>query len=207
MPFEGGHAVWNRPHCNHVPSAPEWRHAHASQELNALSRSRRPRTARYADRRLRLRSAHGGRAAPAWLVGRGPGARRELSASHTSGTGTCREVLAGLRDGARLLVDGLALGAMPEVIEHAAARLRIRRSSICRSAPTSASNRTRLRRLAAAERRALAAAALIIVTGTSTVALLGATGSRATRSSWWSRGRHARRWREAREERRCDCCR
>ena len=35
------------------------------------------------------------------------------------------EVLAGLRDGARLLIDGLALGAMPEVIEREAARLRI----------------------------------------------------------------------------------
>ncbi len=30
------------------------------------------------------------------------------------------EVLAGFRDGARVLIDGLALSAMPEVIEHEA---------------------------------------------------------------------------------------
>ena len=35
------------------------------------------------------------------------------------------EVLAGFRDGARVLIDGLALSAMPEVIEHEAGRLRI----------------------------------------------------------------------------------
>ena len=82
------------------------------------------------------------------------------------------EVLAGLRDSALLLIDGLALGAMPEVIEHEAARLRIVAlvhlplgADVSLEPPVA-------RRLEAGERRALAAAALIIVTGKATIAML-----------------------------------
>jgi glycosyltransferase involved in cell wall biosynthesis len=82
------------------------------------------------------------------------------------------EALAGLRDGAWLLIDGLALGAMPDIIEHEAARLRIAAlvhlplgADVSLEPPVA-------RRLEAGERRALAAAALIIVTGAATIAIL-----------------------------------
>jgi glycosyltransferase involved in cell wall biosynthesis len=81
-------------------------------------------------------------------------------------------VLADLRDGTRVLVDGLALGAMPEVIEHEAARLRIVALVHLPLGADVSIDRNAAARLEASERRALAAAALIIVTGTATLALL-----------------------------------
>lgn len=86
------------------------------------------------------------------------------------------EVLACLRDGARVLIDGLALSAMPEVIEHEAARLRIAALvHLPLGADVSLEPDTACR-LEALERRALAAAALVIVTGTATVAMLDRYG-------------------------------
>jgi glycosyltransferase involved in cell wall biosynthesis len=80
--------------------------------------------------------------------------------------------LAAVARGTRVLVDGLACSAMPDLIEHEAARLRIAAlvhlplaADLTRDAETSA-------RLAAAEKRALRAAALVIVTGSTTRALI-----------------------------------
>lgn len=74
--------------------------------------------------------------------------------------------------GSRVLIDGLAFGAMPEIVAREAARLRIAAlvhlplaADVTLDARTAAG-------LAASERRALGAAALVIVTGTSTLALL-----------------------------------
>ena len=85
-------------------------------------------------------------------------------------------VLADLRDGTLVLVDGLALGAMPEVIEHEAARLRIVALVHLPLGADVSIDRNVAARLEASERHALAAAALIIVTGTATIALLARYG-------------------------------
>jgi len=85
-------------------------------------------------------------------------------------------VLADLRDGTRVLVDGLALGAMPEVIEHEAARLRIVALVHLPLGADVSIDRNVAARLEASERHALAAAALIVVTGTATIALLARYG-------------------------------
>jgi len=81
-------------------------------------------------------------------------------------------VLSDLPDGTRLLVDGLALGAMPEIIVRESARLRIAAlvhlplSADVGLDPEAAS------RLEAGERRALTAAALVIVTGAAALPML-----------------------------------
>jgi glycosyltransferase involved in cell wall biosynthesis len=81
------------------------------------------------------------------------------------------DVLADLEDDARPLVDGLALSAMPDAIEREAARLRIAALiHLPLAADVSTDHDTT--RLEAQERRALAAAALIIVTGTAAVRML-----------------------------------
>jgi glycosyltransferase involved in cell wall biosynthesis len=85
-------------------------------------------------------------------------------------------VLSGLRDGARLVIDGLALSAMPEVIEHESARLRIAALVHLPLGADVSIEPQAARRLEAAERRSLAAAALIIVTGTATIAMLDRYG-------------------------------
>jgi glycosyltransferase involved in cell wall biosynthesis len=85
-------------------------------------------------------------------------------------------VFADLPDGTRVLVDGLALGAMPGVIEHEAARLRVIGLVHLPLGADVSIDRNVAARLEASERRALAAAALIIVTGTATIALLGKYG-------------------------------
>jgi len=85
-------------------------------------------------------------------------------------------VLADLRDGTRLLVDGLALGAMPGVIEHEAARLRIAALVHLPLGADISIDRHTAARLEAAERRALSAAALVIVTGTATLPMLAKYG-------------------------------
>ncbi len=80
--------------------------------------------------------------------------------------------LAALRDGTRLLIDGLALSAMPEVIEREASRLQIAALvHLPLAADVSIDHQTAWR-LEARERRALAAAALIIVTGATTLPML-----------------------------------
>jgi glycosyltransferase involved in cell wall biosynthesis len=86
------------------------------------------------------------------------------------------EVLAGFRDGARVLIDGLALGAMPEVIEHAARRLRIAALVHLPLGADVSLERETASALYEGERRALSAAALIIVTGAATVAMLDRYG-------------------------------
>jgi glycosyltransferase involved in cell wall biosynthesis len=86
------------------------------------------------------------------------------------------EVLADLPHGTRLLVDGLALGAMPEIIEHEAARLRIAALVHLPLGADVGIDRNTAARLEAAERRALAAAALIIVTGKATLPMLAKYG-------------------------------
>ena len=85
-------------------------------------------------------------------------------------------VLANLPDGTRLLVDGLALGAMPEVIEREAGRLRIAALVHLPLAADVSIDPATAARFEAAERRALAAAALIIVTGTATIPMLARYG-------------------------------
>jgi glycosyltransferase involved in cell wall biosynthesis len=82
------------------------------------------------------------------------------------------ELFASIGDGRCVLVDGLALSAMPDIVEREAARLRIAAlvhlplAANVTLAPDVAA------RLASAEQRALNAAALIVVTGTATLALL-----------------------------------
>ena len=66
-----------------------------------------------------------------------------------------------------LLIDGLALSAMPEVIEHEAARLRIAAIVHLPLAADVSLERETAAGLEEGERRALTAAALIIVTGSS----------------------------------------
>ena len=85
-------------------------------------------------------------------------------------------VLADLPNGTVALVDGLALGAMPEVIERAAARLRIVAIVHLPLGGDISLDRDTAAQLEASERRALAAAALIVVTGRSTLTLLARYG-------------------------------
>ena len=105
---------------------------------------------------------------------------RELDESFPHPTSKALEhaarVLADLPDGTCLLIDGLALGAMPEVIEHEAARLRIAALVHLPLGADVSIDRETAARLEAAERRALAAAALVIVTGTATLPMLAKYG-------------------------------
>jgi glycosyltransferase involved in cell wall biosynthesis len=81
-------------------------------------------------------------------------------------------VLGSLPNGIRAVVDGLALGAMPEVIEGEARRLRLIALVHLPLGSDISLDRQTAARLEALERRSLAAAALIIVTGRATIALL-----------------------------------
>jgi glycosyltransferase involved in cell wall biosynthesis len=85
-------------------------------------------------------------------------------------------VLASLPSGTPVVVDGLALGAMPDVIEHEAARLRIVALVHLPLGADISIDRHAAARLEALERRSFAAASLIIVTGKSTLALLAGYG-------------------------------
>lgn len=82
------------------------------------------------------------------------------------------DALARLAPGTVVVMDGLALSALPDLIEREAARLRIvALVHLPLVADVTFDPDTRSR-LAAAEHRALAASALVVVTGTATLALL-----------------------------------
>lgn len=85
-------------------------------------------------------------------------------------------VLGDLPHGTVVLVDGLALGAMPDVIERAAARVRVVAIVHLPLGADVSNDPNTAARLEAFERRALAAAGLIVVTGRSTLALLASYG-------------------------------
>jgi glycosyltransferase involved in cell wall biosynthesis len=80
--------------------------------------------------------------------------------------------LAACPDGALVVIDGLALGAMPEQIEREAARLRIVGLVHLPLAAEIGIGRQEASRLHASERRALAGVRRVIVTGPSTVSAL-----------------------------------
>ena len=105
---------------------------------------------------------------------------RELDESFPHPTSEALEhaarVLADVRDGTCVLVDGLALGAMPAVIEREASRLRIVALVHLPLAANVGIDRNTAARLAAAERRALGAAALVVVTSTATLPILAEYG-------------------------------
>jgi len=81
-------------------------------------------------------------------------------------------IFAGLPAGSIALVDGLALGAMPEIIEREAARLAIVAIVHLPLAAEVGLDRDRQAVLESSERRALAAVSLAVVTGTATRELL-----------------------------------
>lgn len=82
------------------------------------------------------------------------------------------EALASIAGGTLVIIDGLALSALPDLIEREAARLRlVALIHLPLGADVSFDADIR-QRLAQAEHRALAAAALVVVTGSTTVGLL-----------------------------------
>jgi len=90
-------------------------------------------------------------------------------------------LLASIPSGTSVLIDGLALGAMPEQIEREASRLRVIALVHMPLASEVGIDPEVAAALGAGERRALAAAALIVVTGTTTAGVLaryGVTGRR-----------------------------
>src|SRR5215210_1400448 len=115
-----------------------------------------------------------------WSVG-----VRELDNSFPFPTAGAREhaacVLAAIRDGTVVLIDGLALGALPDEIEREAARLRIVALIHLPLAEEVGLDRETAAGLKAAEQRALAAASLVIVTGRSAVPALAGYSVQADR--------------------------
>jgi glycosyltransferase involved in cell wall biosynthesis len=85
-------------------------------------------------------------------------------------------VLAAIPDRTTVLVDGLALGAMPAEVEREASRLRVVALIHLPLAAEIGIGRDVAARLEAGERRAVAAASLVIVTGTSTTAAMESYG-------------------------------
>ena len=81
-------------------------------------------------------------------------------------------VLASLPAGSTVLIDGLALGAMPDQIERESSRLRIVALVHLPLAAEIGLDQEAAARFRADERRALMASALVVVTGRSTVAML-----------------------------------
>jgi glycosyltransferase involved in cell wall biosynthesis len=81
-------------------------------------------------------------------------------------------VLRTVADGGVVVVDGLALGAMPEFIEREASRLRIAALVHLPLAADVTRDRDTALRLGKSERRALAASALVVVTSPATVPML-----------------------------------
>ena len=85
-------------------------------------------------------------------------------------------MLASIPSGGSVLIDGLALGAMPEQIEREASRLKVIALVHMPLAAEVGIDPEVAAALEAGERRALAAAALIVVTGTSTAGVLARRG-------------------------------
>ena len=85
-------------------------------------------------------------------------------------------VLAVIPDRATVLIDGLALGAMPIQVEREASRLRIVALVHLPLAADIGIDRDTAARFERSERRALAAAALVVVTGQTTVTALSGYG-------------------------------
>ena len=83
-----------------------------------------------------------------------------------------RHVLASLPRGTSVIVDGLAFGAMPALVEREAARLRFVALVHLPLAATIGLDPATSHELEASERRALAVAGLVIVSGTATMSLL-----------------------------------
>jgi len=90
-------------------------------------------------------------------------------------------VLASIPDGALVLIDGLAFGAMPAQVEREAPRLRMVALVHMPLASEIGLDPGRAARFAAAERRALTAAAHVIVTGKRTIAAASSLGVPVTR--------------------------
>lgn len=86
------------------------------------------------------------------------------------------DVLAELSDKATVLIDGLALGAMPDQVEREANRLYIVGLVHLPLAAEIGLDPKMAERLAASERRALAAVRAVVVTGQSTVQILASYG-------------------------------
>jgi glycosyltransferase involved in cell wall biosynthesis len=101
---------------------------------------------------------------------------RELDGSFPHPTSAARDqaarVLAAIHDGASVLVDGLAFGAMPSEVEREAARLRLIALVHHPLAAETGVDRDTAVALEASERRALAAASLVVVTSRATAAAL-----------------------------------
>jgi glycosyltransferase involved in cell wall biosynthesis len=85
-------------------------------------------------------------------------------------------VLAAIPDRSIVLIDGLAFGAMPSVVEREASRLRIVALVHLPLAADVGIDAATAARLQASERRALAAAALVVATGSTTIAALQGYG-------------------------------
>ena len=104
-----------------------------------------------------------------------------------------------------MLVDGLALGAMPAEVEREASRLRIVALIHLPLAAEIGIGQDVAARLEASERRAIAAASLVIVTGKATTAALASYGVPSpSRSRSWSQAPIARRWRAVLVRDRCN---
>lgn len=82
------------------------------------------------------------------------------------------DALAAIAAGTLVIIDGLALSALPDLIEREAARLRIVALVHLPLCADVSFDREARKRLATAEQRALAAAALVVVTGSTTAGLL-----------------------------------
>lgn len=94
----------------------------------------------------------------------------------SAATAHARDVFAHIPDGAVTVVDSLALGVMPEIIEHHGSRLRIVALMHLPLAADIGLDEDTLARFAAGEQRALGAAALVVVTGHATIPLLARYG-------------------------------
>jgi glycosyltransferase involved in cell wall biosynthesis len=110
---------------------------------------------------------------------------RRLDDSFPAPTAAARahaaQVLAGLPDGAAVLVDGLALGALPAEVEHEAARLKIVALVHHPLAAETGLDAGLAAALAISERRALAAVRSVVVTSRATAAQLADYGVSADR--------------------------
>ncbi len=110
---------------------------------------------------------------------------RELDGSFPFPAAAARDhaarVLAEIPDGATVLVDGLALGALPDEIERQSSRLRIVALVHLPLAAQIGIDPDTAARLKVTERRALAAVSHVVVTGSTTVAVLADYGVRPDR--------------------------